>query len=199
MCIRDSTTPGTFQLSTTISGTDINTGLPIPDAVIGSTQELIQVPAAFAAAGLIVPLQVSTGQYFSLFLTVTNTGQAASAVTVPALVNGTGTPVTIISGPTPAGPLTLAGGGAQTFKWTFSPDGAGPLFFSLSAAGTDANNGATVFAGRTITGLVQVRASLAAGLSLSATSVNPGGSFMVRLTLTNTGQASTTGLRPPVL
>lgn len=191
--------PGLVTLSTTLSGTDSNTGLAIPPSVAVSNTMLIQTPAALNASATLLPGQVSTGQWFTLALTVTNTGQASATLVTPALVDGSGALLTYRTGPTPAGPVTLTGGGAQTFKWTYSPDGAGALFFSLSAAGLDANTGAIIFAGRTITGLAQIRAALVAGLSLSATSAGSGGAFAVTLTVTDTGQAATTGLKPPVL
>ncbi|MEK7477444.1 MAG: hypothetical protein AAB152_17620 [Candidatus Coatesbacteria bacterium] len=185
---------GSVNLTATGSGTDSGTGSPVFSA---ATRALSIVPPAQLAASLAVaPAAVSVGQWFTVRLTITNTGGVGASGLMPFLsVNGGAALVVAQGTAVPPGPLSLAAGGAQTFVWTFSASGAGPVAFTATAVGADAVLGIPVVAaasgGATLTSL---RASLAA----SPGSVVTGQWFQLALTVTNAGGFNVTGVVPAV-
>ncbi len=161
----------------------------------GAVVETIQSPATLAAAAAAVPASACVGQAFLVTLTVTNTGQAPAAGVAASVVTLAGTGAATAVGPTPAFPVTLAGGAAQTFTWTYTGSSAGTFDLSTTASGTDVNSGATVASGPAATAPVAVGAAgaLTAAVS-SAAQVSAGQWFSVALTVTNTGGLPVTGV-----
>ena len=189
---------GAVWLTATLTGTDANSGKTVSTGPVVSATELIQTPAALVSAVSISQAVVSTGQWFTTTLTVTNTGQATAIFTIPGIVDRSSATLAVTSVPAP-GPFTIAGGGSTTFSWTWSPAGAGAIAFSLSAGGADANTLLRVFTSQPVAGLAEVAAALQPSIALSATSVSPGASLVATVTVTNTGEATATGILPPSL
>lgn len=82
------------------------------------------------------PSTIYTG-YLSgeIRLTVSNSGGVDVTGTMPALQLNTGAGLAGLSGPLPAGPVTVPVGGATVFVWTVSPDFPGTLRFTVTATG----------------------------------------------------------------
>lgn len=81
----------------------------------------------------------TSGERFLVRLVVTNDLEVAvSGITAPAplTVSGEGT-ATLVSGPTPAGPVTLQPGDNEFFDYVFEAASQGPLQFSASVLGKD--------------------------------------------------------------
>ena len=189
---------GVVDLTTTVTGTDVNTVVAL------STGAVVAGPVTIVPSGTLVSretvsaLPVSVGQWIRVTFTVTNEGGVAASAVTPGLVNASTAVLALISGPVPAGPLTLAAGGATTFVWTFSASGAGSLALSLTATGTDGGTGDPLytFQSQFVPVAVQTPAALAAAVAMLPAQVSVGQSFLVTVTVTNTGQAGATGVTP---
>ncbi|MEK7477699.1 MAG: IPT/TIG domain-containing protein, partial [Candidatus Coatesbacteria bacterium] len=96
--------------------------------------------AAAAASASVL----SVGGTGTVTLTVTNTGGADATGVIPELL-AQGAGVTVTTGPTPAGPVTIGAGGNQTFSWTWSVSGMGWVSFTASAGGAAAVAGTPVY------------------------------------------------------
>jgi len=182
---------GSVIATMTVTGADGNGGWPLAASVVSASLD-IHATGALAAA-LAVPSPLSTGQWFAVTLTVTNSGAGAVTGVVPDLTVAPGTPLlTLQSGPVPPGPLVLAAGGAATFTWTYSVSGSGPVGFSATATGIDGC--ATRLAAGTGAATLETRAALAASLTALPAVRFAGQGILLVLTLSNTGQATATGL-----
>jgi hypothetical protein len=83
------------------------------------------------------PSAASVGQTVTVRLGFTNGSPDTVSSINPSLQIGTGGGlVSGLSGPTPAGPLSLAAGASASFTWTFNVSGAGSIVLSASATGT---------------------------------------------------------------
>src|SRR6185503_19429461 len=126
---------GLLTLTTTVTGTDANTGLSVTTGPLADGPLLIQTPGLLVGQSS-APAVVSTGQWFPVSLTVTNTGQADVTGVMPSIAVAPGAALVAVQGTvTPAGPLSIAGGASQTFVWTYSASGAGAVVFSATASG----------------------------------------------------------------
>ncbi len=177
---------------------------PPPPGVVSNqaNSPTVGTPAVLVSAASISQTPVSVGQWVTVSFTVTNTGGTPAVSVMPTLTSASTAGLTPKSGPVSA--VTIPGcSGMHTFTWTYSTNGRGSLAFSLSVTGLDAYSLTEVFTSRTLSGLVQDPARLAASLSLSSTVVNAGGSFLLMITVTNTGDAvwgaAADGLLPPAL
>ena len=104
------------------------TRLPPPDAVL----------TASAAA----PMTEYVGNTFNVVVTIHNTGTGAANAVTPSLGVAAGAPfVSLMSGPIPTGPFAIPAGGSSSFTWVYRADGAGPVSFAASGAGTALNTG----------------------------------------------------------
>ena len=134
---------GTVALSGTASGTDAIDGKQVSSAPATSPTVIVQTPPALSAA-LAIPKNLPLGDSFTAALTVTNSGDAAvNALSpgVPTIGPASTGAATLVSGPSPATPVTLPGHSDQTFSWVYTASGEGTLQLSAQAAGTDANDG----------------------------------------------------------
>ena len=137
-------TAGSVTFTAGASGTDAVNGAAVTAASATSASLLVQAPAALSAT-LSLPSAVGVGSTFTAALAVTNTGGVAANAVSPAPPVASGANTGAASGPTgptPAGPVTLAAGASQTFTWTYAATSAGSYSLTTSASGTDANNGA---------------------------------------------------------
>jgi hypothetical protein len=191
--------PGDLAWTTTVTAQDGNSGAPLAVGPVSSATAAATAGAVLEAAVSVAPAPVSVGQWFQVFLTVTNVGTAAATGVLPGLSDGSTAPLVLVGGPVPPGPLSLAPGESITFAWTYSPGGAGDLAFGASVTGTGASG--TLFAATAFSapGGVETPAALSAALSLSATSGQVGDTLEVVLTVTNAGSAAATVPAPPDL
>jgi len=109
-------------------------------------------------ASVVAPIPTTyVGEGFLVTLTVTNTGiaTATGVETEPFLMTGNGG-VSLVDGPTPGMPVSLAEGAAITFTWTFTGTSVGTVIFTTTVNGTDAISGASVSSGPVTSNAVRV-------------------------------------------
>jgi len=184
--------PGAVVFAGTATGTDVNSGLLVVSNAAMSATLGVTDPGTLAAA-VAAPVRVSTGQSFAATLTATNTGGGAVTGVAPAIVAGGPGIATLVGGPVPPGPVTLAAGQGQTFAWTFSAAGSGLVVFTATASGQTCGAVPVTAAGAG-SATVEAAAGLAAKLDVLAPSVCVGQGFMVTLTVTNPGEATAAGV-----
>jgi len=199
---------GNVTVAASVAGTDAVSGLalaagPATSAVVNvfAQANLAMVSVSFPAGTL------SVGQSFPVTVTVQNGGVGnAESVTTQVLVAGFGAPLTLLSSPVPVTGTTIPGGSStQIFVYTFSAAGAGTVAISASAAGFDvlghpivSNNPAFAFNGSGL--VIQTPGALApANLVLSPTQVSVGQVVTAILSVTNSGQATLTGVTGTVV
>ena len=185
----------TFTGTAVGTAQDVTVSTAAGSAALASAYLPVAGPGALAGAGSVTP-KASVGQWFTVRLTLTNTGSSDVTGIIPALAIGPGgTLVTVETAP--AGGLTLAAGSTTTLSWTCSADGAGLVSITVSATGATCP-AATILAFATVSAMLQTAASLDAAASVLATTACTGRDFLVTLTVTNTGQATATGVMPAV-
>ncbi|HRU39048.1 MAG TPA: hypothetical protein P5511_04165, partial [Candidatus Goldiibacteriota bacterium] len=183
------TSAGTISFSGSSYGNDSNSGVAISSAVAGSTVTVVQSAANLVAQFNALPASVNLGRWFSVRMTVSNSGQG-QATSVQPLPNA----LTRIGGagsqniyPMAPGPQTLNGGQAATFSWTFSASGTGLLSFSAIATGNDTNESAIIYSQPVLSSavLLQREALLSASISAYPAVVSEGELITVVMTVTN--------------
>jgi hypothetical protein len=181
----------TFDLRA--SGVDEAGGLPV-SASAAAGPVTVQSPAFLSATARAMPDVVSVGQPVEVALTVTNSGGAAASVT-PRLASS-GAALGILSAPAPR---HVPGGETATFTWTLTADAAGDAALALSAEGHDENSGlpATAFAPATLH--VEVPPRLQAELFAAPDPANTGQEIVVRMRVSNSGEAPALGVAPGAL
>ncbi|MEK7765986.1 MAG: hypothetical protein AAB368_07080, partial [bacterium] len=133
---------GTIGLMGAVGGTVVGTGR-LASASAAAAVTAIK-PAVLTGALSVAPFPAAKGQWITVTLLVTNTGDQNALVVTPTLDLNAG-PAVYELGPVPASAGVLAaGGGSQAFVWTYSVSGAGLLEFTATAAGTDATTGKPV-------------------------------------------------------
>jgi len=185
---------GTGLVAFSVTGVGRTCGATPVLAVAPVVSATIEPPANLAARWVAFPAQVSIGQNFLLTMTVTNTGSAtALGVDISAIRQTGGGGASPAGGPNPALSTSLAGGASRTFTWTMTGATSGSLVFSATVAGFDANSGLSVSAPPLASNvvIVQKAAALSATLfSYAPPIVCTGRSFLVTMTVTNTGEAT---------
>lgn len=82
------------------------------------------------------PLEVTGGKWFTLTITVSNTGGLPVTGVSPGLEATSGADLVILKqGPVPEKPVSLHPGGSQEFTFTFSANGSGVVSFSTTVQG----------------------------------------------------------------
>src|SRR5208283_3552409 len=127
---------GTGQLifNGNASGTDANTGLPAGSPATDSNTITINTPASLGISLSSMPaVNVGTGAYLTVILTVTNTGQSTAINVVPQPIGMSVLGlITLTSGPTPAN-ASIAGGASSYFTWVFQGTAiGGPITLTSS-------------------------------------------------------------------
>ena len=128
---------GTLRFTVTASGFDANSGLAVAKAVA------VSVPVQAWNGGMLTgsgsaPLTISEGRPFEVVLTVTNTGDMSLAsLHATAFPRSDSAPATLISGPSPAGPVVLPAGTMGLFAWTWKGMAEGNIILTLTASGFD--------------------------------------------------------------
>lgn len=183
---------GAVTLSATVAGQDANTGAPLAATASPGAQLTVQLPAALAATIGASPSRVSVRQSVTVTFTVVNGGSAtADILSIAPSASGIGS---VDCGEvSPELPRSIRSGQSRTFSWTCTPNAPGELSLSGTAAGRDANSGASLSASpatpATVT--VQSRASLGVtAFSASRTTVSVGQAIDLALTLHDTGGAT---------
>ncbi len=187
---------GTLALGAAAAGSDVGTGAPL-SAIAATVPVAVQGPAALAAASSVAgnPGTVTVGQAFTLQLSVSDAVGASADLTsleVTPLEAGCGAP-------TPALPVTVAGGQSAAFTFTCAATAAGNLAPAVSVRGQDANTGGLLTAATTLVPVLAVKApaALTAAIAATPTAVSVGQTVAVTFTVVNgTGApaASVTGL-----
>ena len=162
----------------------------------GSNTITVVNSANLANAISVSQLVVSTGQLFTVVLTVTNNGSAATQV--PQNVTGN---VQIISAGlyvAPAAPVALtissvAAGGSYSFTWVFGAASAGTLSFSAYASYNDVDGPKNSIPQLSQLVEVQNSSSLAGAIS-APVFADAGQIFTVYMTVTNNGGADATAV-----
>jgi len=156
------------------------------------------VSASLKAALAVSPNPVGTGIGVEIVMTVTNTGTADATGVDPWLDINTGAGnLTPVSGPAPAGPVTIVAGTAQSFTWVYTTGGTVVASLTATATGTDSGLSIPVLAAATVF-LDIAEARLIGSLSVVPGSVAPTDPVMLVLTVTNTGVVGATGVTPEI-
>jgi uncharacterized repeat protein (TIGR01451 family) len=191
-------TSGVIVFTATVTGVDTLTFGPLTTGPVDAGS-VIQTPAVLAAMSAQSATIVCTGQTFRTTLTVTNTGEATALNVLPTGLPdrhgiGTATPVAW-----PTVPVSLSGGMGTTFVWTYLAMTPGPVTYTMTATGTDANTGGAVTTAGETTGAndILVPGSLVAAVSAPSLA-SVGQNFEVILTVTNAGTATIYGVVPEV-
>lgn len=130
----------------------------------------------------------AVGQSLAITLSVTNPGTAETQAVTPALeINSGGYVLTPVSGPAPAGPISLAPGASQLFVWTYSVTGIGEVAFTATATGVDSGTGLPVLVAVPGRSTVQSPAGLVATVTVNPVPVPIGQKVTVLVTAVNTG------------
>ncbi len=188
-------TAGSVVLTTSAAGTDANTVAALGTAYVSATV-LVQTPANFTGAIVQYATTIERGQSYVATLTVTNTGGAtANGISIKTYDNGSGT-VTMVSGPTPSVQTTMTGGQAVTYTVTSVGGLAGTYFMTASITGIDGNTGATVMSATFTSNSITVVNPPAFSVYAAAygPTRNTGQSYLVTLTVTNTGGGTANGI-----
>ncbi|MEK7767715.1 MAG: hypothetical protein AAB368_15915, partial [bacterium] len=186
----------------TVSASGDDGGANVDAPLDWSTTVLIETAAALSASLVAVPTPSGTitcvGSSIIVTYTVTNAGQADATLVAPVVkaVAGGGTTVTLV-GPTPAAPVTIAGGANITFTYTATGAETGSVFFTATVAGTDENSAAVVSVAQSVSTTVLVT-GLTTTAARSNAVVSTGQYFNVTLAVTNTSSVPVTNLSPRV-
>lgn len=193
------TGPGILTLTATASGLVADTAIPSSGTITGTIQ--VRAPAALTAAVAAFPSPRVAGQSFLVTLTVTNTGESDAALTAsaPLAVTGGGAAAPV-AGPTPGQPVSLAGGAALTFTWTYTAGSAGAVTLSTTVTAEESVFGTPISTGPVAASPLTV---LSQAALVSALAVTPAFQVLnqvvtVSLTVTNTGDTGATGVTATV-
>ncbi|MEK7767382.1 MAG: hypothetical protein AAB368_14225, partial [bacterium] len=164
-------------------------------------QSSVTASSVYNAPGLTVTVTVPpgavTGEIFAVVLTVSNTGGiTVNGVLPDATASDPGGVLSLVSGPTPAGPVDLAPGASQTFTYTVSSSGAGTFDFTGTGTGTDDVFASPLLASDTASLVITQAAQLVATLTASGTLFFPGEQFLLVGQVTNTGGSTADDVRP---
>ena len=186
--------PGALQLSSSAGGSDLNSGLAVSTGTAGASST-IAAQASLSAVARLSSARVSIGQTLSLFLDVTNAGDATATAFAPGVVTATAAGAQV--GPPPAA-LDVPGNSMVTFAWTLTAQSAGSMTFTTSGTARDANSGASVPLAPTTSPqlIIQTAPSLSAAMRVSATQVDVLQDFQLFLDVTNAGQATAVAVDP---
>jgi uncharacterized repeat protein (TIGR01451 family) len=173
---------------------------PVQAKGIDSGYALVSSPAVLVASAQATG-PVNIGQVVTVSLTVTNSGSQDAVNVVPRIRVGPGAAlVSFVSGPVPAGPLTVQGLGTTTFVWSYVASASGNPVFSVTAEGTTC--GASPVAGwKAVSSTIQAGANLSARINAQTSGACVGGSFNIVLSVTNTGAtaANSFAVEPPLV
>lgn len=193
--------PGTLRFQAIATGVDANSGASLSTSSTNTNTATVQDPADLEVTAFAMPGTLSIGQAFNAAITVHNRG-GTTAVNVmpspnPATVAGTGG---ANASATALAPSTLAPGTSHTFTWSYTESGGpGTLQLTAGATGTDLISGATVTAPQLSTAVATVQSPAALAITsfaISRATCDRGQTFVLTMTVANTGQATANGVAP---
>jgi large repetitive protein len=190
---------GTLSFSGSASATDGFSGTTVTAATDPAlpAQVTVELPTALTAT-LPASGAAAVGREFTVTVTVANSGGAAANGVVPAVPTVAPAGRAALkagTGAVPPSAASLAPGASATFTFTFvAGTTAGPVTFSSSASGTDANSGATVTSAVAMSGSFTIgSAGMSATLTPAPATVSSGQPFTLTLSVNNPGLANVTG------
>jgi len=143
------------------------------------------------------PSPRNLAQPFGLVLTVSNTGQARALGAFLSPFGFTGAPVAVLAGPQPSTTVPLASGEVMTFTWTCAGRIPGVSGFTVTVTAEDEARRQAVWTWAETPGIRITRpARLAVAGNLSRTAVSAGQWVVLKLTVTNEGEADAADLLP---
>jgi len=156
---------GAIGVTVTATGYDIMPANTI--AVASSTEFMAGAEGYISAQCSLSNPQPCVGDWIEVSLVTGNPGYGAAENVNPAIqVNSAAGVLVPISGPVPAGPVTIPGGGFQYFRWTFSVSGAGLLSFTATATGNGSGTGVFLSAVAGAVGYAGEPAKLSSSLAM---------------------------------
>jgi len=189
---------GTVSFTGTVSGTDAGSGAPV---MVSASQSVMTALPSGGYASLVanlsaVPNPVNLGEWIQVVLVLSNTGTGFATQVSPSLnLDSGGALLVAISGPVPAGPVTMSAGGSQSFTWTYSVSGIGTVLFTGGASGIDFTSGMAVNASATVVGTLRAVTAPPGQIWVGSTSgrlpffPSRGEALTVRVNTAETGQA----------
>lgn len=185
--------PNLANFTVTATGVDGNDDAALSTTVYSAALEVTPAAVLKSAAWLSAGV-VEQGEAIVAYLSITNTGaNAALSVSVSLWL---GSSLAVVAGPTPAGPMDIAGGGTNvTFQWSLL--GVVPGSCALSVSATGAESDGTVVGASHVLGLNVSSLLESAGTAQPAV-VRKGDAITLRLDVNNTGSV-TASLGAPVL
>lgn len=184
---------GVVAFTATATGWDSNSGESLTTGPETSGAVSIGLPAVLEAA-IAAPPAASVGQLITVTLTATNTGATPATGVTAALAVGPGAGG-VLTGPSPAGPLTVGPGASQTFSWTANVAAAGPFVYTGTATGK-ACLVSTLEASDSASMTAVLPAALAGAVHVSSTTLVIGQWLTATMTVTNTGEAAALTVTP---
>ncbi|HDQ26601.1 MAG TPA: hypothetical protein ENN43_07670, partial [bacterium] len=194
--IYNASVSGNFSFSSRAEGLDANEGTSVASNAASSGAITIQTAANLISQVHVSQTQISTGNYLTVRLTVTNTGQAGANNVAPELNLIGSAGYFLDDGPSPAS-TSIGGGLSAEFTWIYLMQSGGNLQFNGRAAGQDANSGSVVassFTNRDV--IVQEAAVLISSISVSPVYSAVGWTITTVMTVSNTGQAQAVNVSP---
>ncbi|HRU39884.1 MAG TPA: hypothetical protein P5511_08410, partial [Candidatus Goldiibacteriota bacterium] len=193
----DAATAGAINFTSQVRAYDQNTG--VTKSAVSAASGTIQTVPALEAAISAQPAVIGTGSTITVRMTVTNNGQAAAVMTMPAGFEAYGTaPVTEITTAYPFG-VTINGGASASFTWTYVPTGTGSVSFSGLATALDANTGLPHSSAYAFSNAVLVQPNypvMASWIEAIPNALSINQNFTVVMTVSNTGIVDANGVRP---
>ena len=196
---------GTLDFRGSAEGTDENSQQAVTSNEAVSNNVSINRPAALEInLSMIQPSTVGTGQYITLILSVTNTGDTVALNTNPVAMLTEGTAaVNYISGPVPASAGTLNGGASARFTWIYQSVSSGYMTFSASASAVDALSAAAVPVSP-VESAAYLTVEDAASLNISSFVIQPatasiGQNITVIVTVNNDGTGDASSITPSLI
>ncbi|MEK7474831.1 MAG: kelch repeat-containing protein [Candidatus Coatesbacteria bacterium] len=178
--------------SATLASYDWGGNWATSGTVYGVTERYDRDPGSMVASLSVSPAHLAVGLTGSLYLDVTNSGDATvSGITGEAEVVAGAGAASISAGPFAATWFTgsLTPGATGRFIWSIATSSAGQVWFSATASGLDAEWGLPVtdsaWNDRPLTCAYPAR--LVSSVTLSPLPLVPGGQLTVSLTVTNEG------------
>ncbi len=127
------TAPGSIRVRAQVSATVTGQG-----GVAGAVERDLTPPAITRLAATLDPerLPVQAGRWFTVTVTVSNTGGTKAAGVLPVVQPVDGVKlVTLLKGPVPAKPQRLEPGESALFTFSYSANGSGRVVFSATVSG----------------------------------------------------------------
>lgn len=128
---------GTIDLSASVTGS-----LAGQKGLVGATASLALAVTKLVQLSALLspnPVHVSGGRWFTMVMTVSNTGRVTVSGVTPDLSIAAGSPlVTPQSGPEPSEPVLLRPGESERFAFTYSANGSGIVTFTGTVTGVAA-------------------------------------------------------------